>query len=1163
MERTIKKLIQYLDSLKGKPSSPSRRAERAIEVAKLLHGAIRHTTTLSEKRREGWLTRLIDDKKGRLFTSLFADFCLRSESNKRSVDMLLYTLKKVGIPRFLQDEQRIKFILFQLLGSSFPDFFLPRIKKQIFKELSPIIFSDFSALCKKGGQEGLFLNVHPLGEMVLGEDEAAHQIHLYLKTLTCPNLEAISLKLSGLFSQIHLVAFEESVEVLVTRLRPILRAALERKILVMLDMENYRERDLTIAVFQKALSEPEFMPLRAGLALQGYLPETFEILKSLGEWAKVRTEGGGAPLYVRLVKGANLSVERFESQLKGWTLPTYAQKAEVDASFKRLLESALNGEFSSSFQLGIATHNLFDVAYALVLLYETETFSRARFELLSGMAEPLMRVLKGLTQNVMLYCPQVEQKHFVGAFAYLMRRLDENCEPGNFLRSQFHLAPHNREWMNQEELFLRGCSLITNLPSHPQKTQDRCQIPSHLNLEEPFKNEADTDLSLPQNRLWANEIYAEWREKKGPTIPLCLSGEFLETTTRPGIDPSSPETPRYHTHLADQPLIQKALSCALDARASWGTLPHEARSHLLGKVAHLMRRGRRNLIGVMIADVAKSFEEADQEVSEAIDFLEYYRKIWQKQVSFPDLKWTAKGPTLIASPWNFPCSIPAGGIAAALIVGNPVLFKPAPEAAWVGWELVQLFWEAGIPKEALQFLCCEEDPVGNALIAHPDLTTVLLTGASATAEHFLKLRPGIDLHAETGGKNGMIVSAMSDRDLAIKDLVASAFHYSGQKCSALSIAILEKEVYEDPSFKRKLIDAAKSLKVGSAWDPSAKITPLIHPPQGALLRALTTLEPGEDWLLEPQPHPENPHLWSPGIKWGVTQGSFTHQTELFGPLLGVMKAESLEHAIELVNSTPYGLTSGLHSLDEREQIFWKERVQAGNLYINRTITGAIVRRQPFGGCKASNFGAGAKAGGPNYVNQLATCIQVGLPHERGPLPTQLVPLLTLSQKFELTSREREFFKRSLESYAYWAPILKEETDPSAIPGQHNLFYHVPRGAISLFLKPDDEALPLLQVIAASLACKVPLEISTSKPLSELQHLKGVQIVVEEEAAFLNRLPNWIRLLSPASPSLKKIGAEKGAYLIEAPVLANGRFELLHYLREVSLSQETQRYGYIP
>ena len=323
------------------------------------------------------------------------------------------------------------------------------------------------------------------------------------------------------------------------------------------------------------------------------------------------------------------------------------------------------------------------------------------------------------------------------------------------------------------------------------------------------------------------------------------------------------------------------------------------------------------------------------------------------------------GLVVVASPWNFPYAIPAGGIIAALVSGNTVIFKPAPEVVLVGWELVNQLWKSGIPKQALHFVPTLDNEVGRKLVSHQDVDKVVLTGAYETAVKFKSWRPDLDLVAETSGKNSIVVTNSSDIDMAVYDIVKSAFGHAGQKCSAGSLAIVEKEIYNNPLFFKQLVDATNSLSVGNTTDLGNSVGPIIKEPDEKLLRALTELEEGEEWLVKPEVL-SNSNCWTPGIKINVQPNSWTHMNEWFGPVLGIMQAPNLKKAIEWQNATDYGLTAGLHSLSTKECNYWLKNVEAGNLYINRPITGAIVKRQPFGGWKKSSFGPTIKAGSSYY-----------------------------------------------------------------------------------------------------------------------------------------------------------------------------------------------------
>jgi RHH-type proline utilization regulon transcriptional repressor/proline dehydrogenase/delta 1-pyrroline-5-carboxylate dehydrogenase len=357
--------------------------------------------------------------------------------------------------------------------------------------------------------------------------------------------------------------------------------------------------------------------------------------------------------------------------------------------------------------------------------------------------------------------------------------------------------------------------------------------------------------------------------------------------------------------------------------------------------------------------------------------------------------------------------------------------------------------------------------------------------------------------------------------------------------------------------------------VGSSWAPESFVTPLIHPPEHALARALATLEPGERWLVEPTVAADNPRLVSPGVKLGVRAGSFTHTTELFGPVLGVMRARSLEHAVQLANETGYGLTAGLASLDPREQAYFCEHVRAGNLYVNRGITGAIVRRQPFGGVGKSGFGPGAKAGGPNYVAQLC--------HLRARERTELVAsealpafiearVLLLQASLgsddarELRARAHDFVHVHHEHFA-------REHDPEQVLGQHNHFRYRPCDDVLLRVEADARPLDVAtSCLAAELAgARLVVSLDPAASAYSDASLLGHPLTVETADELVTRAPKVkrVRLLGSRHAQHDELNAKLGAHLADEPVLRLGRFELLHYLSEQSVSVEYHRYGHVP
>ena len=459
------------------------------------------------------------------------------------------------------------------------------------------------------------------------------------------------------------------------------------------------------------------------------------------------------------------------------------------------------------------------------------------------------------------------------------------------------------------------------------------------------------------------------------------------------------------------------------------------------------------------------------------------------------------------------------------MAGNSVILKPAPEVVRTAWWLVNQLWEAGIPREVLQFVNCGEGSIGKRLIQDPRTSAVILTGSIETARKFQSWRPALPLFAETSGKNAMVITDMADRVLAARDLVRSAFGHSGQKCSAASLGILVGEVYEDPGFLRQLRDAAASLLVGPTSNPASLVTPLVQPAGDSLRRALTTLEEGEEWLLEPKVSSQDPCLWSPGIKLGIQSGSWFHHTECFGPVLGLMKARDLEEAIQYQNAVRFGLTAGMHSLDEDAISHWKGKVEAGNLYINRQITGAIVQRQPFGGWKRSSVGPGAKAGGPNYVNLFRT--------------------LRDAEEKDLETIRKDYIKS-------WKTYFTKDHDPSGLGCESNIFRYRPCKGVLLRVDEDDIQTETLACLAAQ-TTGVTLFISRRSDESDA--------TLAKRCPKLNGDVEFLRTTeSIPDNTLLRATAEADINWIHAPICGDGRIELTKWTREQTVSETKHRYG---
>lgn len=1173
------KIQSQLANIKTQPLSGDSLAESAVELAAEILAVANRKQKLSE-RYQGWkMARMMKDPLGKTLTLALADQVFRPNTDARSASQFRYLIDDYGIPTYLPLHEQIAMRVGSMVSAVAPEIVMPAVTAKMRAESSEVILPSEDAYLKphlhKRRQQKTRMNINQLGEAILGEEEAQHRMDQVLGRLESPDCEYISVKISAIFSQINLVAYEDTLDKIKERLRVLYRTAQQHTFtredgskaakFVNLDMEEYRDLHLTCDAFREVLMEPEFLKMKAGIVLQAYLPDSFEVQKCLTEWARERVSQGGAAIKIRIVKGANLAMEQVEASVHDWEQAPYYTKADVDANYKRMVHYGCLPEHAEVVNLGIASHNLFEIAYAMLLRASHGVEQDVEFEMLEGMANHQARAVRDAVNGLLLYAPVVRKEDFHSAIAYLVRRLDENTSEENFLHDLFGMKVGSASWKKQKQMFLTACRRRDEVSTVPNRTQDRNQENPQLDLESGFENEPDTDWSLRHNVRWILQEIEGMKSRSIATVPVQIAGDTeLTEQVQIGRDPSRPGVEAYQYSLTDAAGVDRALTCAVDAQPDWEARGVEARRVICKQVAVELAKARGRCIATMVMDGGKTAAEADAEFSEAIDFANYYADGLNKPGFFDGTKMEALGTIVVTPPWNFPFAIPCGGILAGLMAGNTVIIKPAPETVLTAWEMVQILWSAGIPKEVLQFVPCPDNEIGRALVTDDRTSCVILTGAFETARMFESWKPEIRLLAETSGKNSLIITAAADPDQAVKDLVKSAFGHAGQKCSAASLAIIEAELYDSPLFMRQLRDAAASLQVGSAWDPASVVTPVIREPDASLHRAQSQCDDNESWLLEPQMVDGNPCLWSPGIKRDVQPDSWYHRTECFGPVLGLIRATDLDDAIRIQNDSQFGLTGGIHSLDAREIAIWRDEVEVGNAYINRSITGAIVQRQPFGGWKKSCFGPGAKAGGPNYVPLMAKWSQQSLP-SMAATPSQPVTNL-LDALIQQLPQQAETLRASAASYAHWWQAeFSIEHDPSQLHGESNHFRYRPHERVLLRADHFSE-LAIAQIVLSAATCGVPVDLSVSETSDFIASLPCA-VVVESEATLAKRLPDSevhygvLRMIG-AGRSLLAAAKEAAFRVISTEPLANGRLELLACLKEQSISETTHRYGNI-
>ena len=1106
------------------------RVDRAVSLAEQLlsesRGRERDATRSARSRRRRMATMVSDDA-AKEFTLALTDEVTRLTDPTRAADRFA-RLVRAGIPKSFGLIDRLALRAGGVVAPHAPRLVMPLVTARLRRETCGVILPAedpaFARHINARTAEHVRCNINVLGESIVGEAEAAQRLRLIHERLARPDVDYVSVKISAITSHVSPLAFDATVEVVADRLRLLYREAMRHTPakFVNLDMEEYRDLQLTLAVFRVVLDESEFLGLEAGIVLQAYLPDVHGAAQELCDWALRRRARGGAGIKIRVVKGANLAMESVEAELRGWEVAPYPTKADVDASYKAVLDVLLDARFDGVVRVGLASHNLFDVAWGLILREELSVRGvehRLEIEMLEGMAEAQASVVRDTAGGLLLYAPVVAREDFPAAIAYLVRRLDENTAPQNFLRQLFDLEPGNAAFEDQATCFRAAVTARTSVSKSPRRTQDRTASRAATPVYATFVNEPDTDFALAANREWITDALASWAPPI-TSVDACIGGEPVRSAATVDVAFTCSSWPPYKVSLADASTVDRSVAVAARGGRTWAARPIDERVALVHAVGDVIAHHRGLILATMAHDAGKTIGEGDPEVSEAIDFARYYAADIREVVALGES--APLGTVVVAPPWNFPYAIPMGGVLAALAAGNAVILKPAPQTVLSASLVAQHCWEAGIPNDVLQFLPCPDDEVGQRLITHPDVAAVILTGAHTTADLFLGWKPALRLHAETSGKNALLISASADVDAAIRDLVRSAFGHAGQKCSAASLAIVDAPLYDNPAFHARLRDAVTSLRVGPAHDVRTDVGPLIDPPTGPLRQALTTLDSGESWLVEPKEI--EPQLWAPGVRVGVAPGSWFHNTECFGPVLGVMRADSFDLAIELQNATDFGLTAGLHALDPDEIDRWIDRVEAGNLYVNRSTTGAIVRRQPFGGWKQSVVGPTVKAGGPRYVQSLRSW-----------------PAGVAS-------------KDALRVYQQWASDeLRAEHDPSGLRAESNVLrFRQLRGvAVRIGVDVSVGQRELAAIAASAVGARTVVSLASEEP----------------DDVFASRLAGLgvdrVRLLGTVSDSVRRVAHSAALPVDDAPVSDVAAVELPRWLREQAVSRTLHRHGHLP
>lgn len=787
------------------------------------------------------------------------------------------------------------------------------------------------------------VSLDAVGEAVLTEAEADAYRDRALWQLAqdwqgqAPHL---SIKLTALAPGFDPLDAKGTCQRVFSRLAPIIASAENYGATITVDMEHYELKQQIVALFVDAVVEfgsPRWQP---AIALQAYLPETGDDLKRVLDAA----QRSGRKIGVRLVKGAYWDQEQAWALERGWPMPCFTDKAATDAHYETLTGLLL--AHTDTLLPAIAGHNPRSLAVALAHARQRGlSASQWEVQMLHGMADPLRAALLSMEAPVRVYVPTGDL--FTG-MAYLIRRLLENTASTSVLR---------QTWLEESD--------DSKLLRSPQpSTHPPAQTPSiTLPLSDFSRAEIRTAFAADLATLQKN-------------LPLNHGHDFVSR------NPHHPAQVLGGADFTSLDQLDAIVTAAHAAQAAWAFHPFEKRIRILRQLADHIAHERHRFAALQVLEAGKSWREADADVAEAVDFLRYYGTQMlalsgpHTTVNFPGehnhYRYQPRGVAAVISPWNFPLAILTGMTAAALVTGNAALMKPALPGLQSALALRAAMDAVGIPSELCPLLIGDAD-LGRALVAHPAVEIIAFTGSRAVGLDILHAahtpqagqRHVKQVVCEMGGKNAIVVDADADLDEAVSGILASAFGYSGQKCSACSRVIAVKSIA--PALQERLLAAAATLRWGDPADPACDHGPLIT--AAARQKALDYIAIGrqEAHLLWQGNVPDTGWYCPPTIFAGVKPEHRLAREEIFGPVLALLTAPDFATALAIANDSDYALTGGVYSRLPRHLALAQHAFRVGNLYLNRRTTGARVGVQPFGGIALS--GTGIQAGGPDYLKQ--------------------------------------------------------------------------------------------------------------------------------------------------------------------------------------------------
>lgn len=1122
--------------------------ERAIEFAASLQERVQDSIATHEKSFYYKMQHIIENPEYKALFMELLDSSVLSNNPAHSHKLIERILRRYEFGEFFTLYEKMLLYIFLQVGRYAPSLSVPFFIKQIRKEAGLMMRFSMPTSSPKSH----IANYYFIAKKALSQEIIKDNITMCKKALDNSHITHISIKPSAFFTQMWEGSFIHSRDELARSLKELFAYASQQSQaqnlpkIITLDMEEHRFLQLSVSAFMEALSG--YSELEAGIALQAYIPESFSYLMQLCDYAKARVDSGGKPVHIRLVKGANMQAEKFYAARHNGRLPMFSQKLCTDANYKKMLHYLIDNAHYRHTKLGVASHNVFELAYAYMLLQhcvELEYREHFVFEMSMGISMQASRIL-GEYHTLMLYTPVCDTSSFKEAIAYLLRRLDENTGEENFMASYYAMRVGDSAWQAQKAMFLDSLAYIPKLSCAPIAVQDRAAVLDLQSSDGVY--ETDTEFFTQANYQWLTKALAQELPKDTIQATYTQAAYIKEAQMLYGFDGREIRKVAFAKGF-DENIVPTSLSRLENLIA------------IFSKATHLLQEKRGQIITTAALEIGKVPMQTDMEISELITLLRFYPKSLQDLCdTHAHTSFMPKGRGLVIGSAHSHLSISFAPVLAGLACGDQVVFKPSSLVISSSYMVCECLWEAGIPQDMLCFAPMQREDFRQALAnMRADLFAFAVGfGKRSSLESIATAQPMLPLIAHPTATNAMIITQLADYDQAIKHAISSAFFYGGVGVRKLSVLIVEQSVLDDTGFMQGVLACARSLHYGTPY--------ALQNALGVVLDSNHALEAIQGaFALKPQ---RDGQYMGAGIIYA--SANELSAIDRYLPLLYIIKADDIKHAIALANTLDSNICA-LESRDEDEWVYFRKNAKAHTLLINEpTIhtASAKIITTPSGSLSHT---IGTYNDIIHFVRPVPNACDENL--ATSIIEPKFKRLLASGDIVDSRRKALENALKKAKSYVYYRNTEFMLSHDCALEyGAKHLLDYKAISTLAYRVSSNDSLEDVLGVIIGAQACKVELIVSFEAIDEDLaflrENLAGLGLIAkfvqESLQDFIARIPqnDVIRYHTKASAmdSIYQAAAISHKRIIPDKPLDNGRFELLWYYRERVISIVHHRYG---